>query len=105
MRVHINFGVIENNANSYLNFSKELNEIIKGLNDSRKSLMENWISTNSIIFNNQFSDYIGELQVDSNKMQRYWNVLLGINDDFKKTDLEYAKKSALDMEEDMYGFE
>ena len=104
MRVHINFDVIEKNAKDYINFSKEINDIINDLNNSNKNIIDYWLSSNATIYDSQIKAFINHLQVDSNRMQRYGDVLLGINDDFKKTDLEYAKKSALNIEEDIYEF-
>ena len=42
-----------------------------------------------------FNNFVNDVQNDVNRIQRYGNTILGINDDFKQTDLDYAKNNAI----------
>ena len=93
MRVHINYEVLEKNGTEYLNFSKELNDIITNLKNECANIEKNWISSNAPIYISQMNDFINTIQIDANRMERHGNVILGIKDDFREKDLEYAKKN------------
>ena len=102
-RVHINFEVLEKNGNEYRNYSQELNDIITNLNDRKNNLKNEWISVNAINYDAMLDGFINKLKVDANRMQKYGDTILGINDDFKQTDLEYAKSNSIEDTEDIYG--
>lgn len=102
-RVHINFEVLEKNGNEYRNYSQELNDIITNLNDRKNNLNNEWISVNAINYDAMLDGFINKLKVDANRMQKYGDTILGINDDFKQTDLEYAKSNSIEDTEDIYG--
>lgn len=101
-RVHINFEVLEKNGNEYRNYAKELNDIINNLNERKNNLSKEWTSINSINYDAQLDNLIKKMEVDANRMQKYGDTILGINDDFKQTDLEYAKSNSMENTEDIY---
>ncbi len=103
MRVHIDFNVLEKNGNDYLKYSSELNDILTNLKERQKNIHDNWLSTNGEIYDVMFNNFVNDVQNDVNRIQRYGNTILGINDDFKQTDLDYAKNNAIyDSEVDKY---
>lgn len=92
MKVYINYDVLNKNGRDYLNYSDSLQEIIDSLKKRSENIKNNWVSSNSISFNNQLNSYINNLQVDANRMKKHGNVILGIKDEFKNKDLEYKKR-------------
>ena len=102
-RVHINFEVLEKNGNEYCNYAQELSDIINNLQERKNNLSKEWISTNAINYDAMLDTFINKLKDDANRMQKYGNTILGINDDFKQTDLEYAKSNSIEDTEDIYG--
>lgn len=103
MRVHINFEVLEKNGNEYRNYAQELNDIISNLNERKDKLSKEWISTNATNYDVMLDTFINKMKVDASRMQKYSDTILGINDDFKQTDLEYAKSNSMQDTEDIYG--
>ena len=43
-----------------------------------------------------YDKLLSDMQVDINKMTRYSNIVLGVKDKFKDTDLKYAKEMSID---------
>lgn len=104
MRVYINFDVLEKNGKDYLNYSNELNDFIKNINEHKNTIKKEWNSQNAEIYNTLMDNFVANLKVDANRMQKYGDIILGINDNFKETDLTYAKGNAIEQLEDgQYG--
>ena len=91
MRVYINYATLSKNANDYLNYSSELQEIIDNLKVRENNIKNLWNSANTAAFCNLVDNFVSDLQVDTNLMKRYGNLVLGIKDNFKDNDLKYAK--------------
>ena len=102
-RVHINFEVLGKNGNEYRNYAQELYDIINNLQERKNNLSKEWTSTNAINYDAMLDIFINKLKDDANRMQKYGDTILGINDDFKQTDLEYAKSNSIEDTEDIYG--
>ncbi len=92
MKIHIKYSVLNKNAKDYLSYNEELQTIIDNLKVRSDNILNNWTSPNSITFNNLMNNFIGDLQVDANRMKRHANIILGIEDDFREKDLEYRKR-------------
>ena len=105
MRVCIVFDELKENANNFSDYSDTLNEIKNNLIKITKDIDSKWISNNKNIYINLFNTFNNKLQVDSNKMKRYSNLILGINDNFKEKDLEYTQKiNSINVQEVKYGY-
>lgn len=104
MRVFINYNVLEKNGKDYHDFSNELNDFIKNLKEHQKNIKNEWNSQNAEIYNTLMDNFINKLQGDSNAMQKYGDIILEINNNFRETDVYYAKKNSTDLLEEMkYG--
>lgn len=104
MRVYIDFNVLKKNGEEYQKFATELNDIITNLKETQKNIASGWTSQNANTYNALLEKFVGTIQVDANRMQRYSNVILQVNDNFKETDLEYAKTNSIEtMEDKPYG--
>lgn len=101
-RVHINFDVLEKNGNEYRNYSQELNDIVTNLNERKNNLNNEWISVNAINYDAMLDGFINKIKIDADRMKKYGDTILGINNDFKQTDLEYAKSNSMEDTEDIY---
>ncbi len=88
---YINYDIFNKNAKDLSGYSKELINIINVLKERLKNIDTYWQSQNKANFDTLVNNTINKMQVDSNKMKRHSNILLGINDEFKSEDLKYAK--------------
>ena len=86
---YIDYDVLNKHATDFSNYSSELNTIITNLKGTISSIDKYWISNNKETFNLKLNTVIDNMQVDSNKIKRYSNILLGAEDDFKSQDLTY----------------
>ena len=89
MRVHINYEVLNKNANDYIDYSNELYEIIKNFNNIGEQIKTIWKSSNTSLYVNSLNECIRRTYKDAYNMQKYGKVLLGIKEDFKAKDTEY----------------
>lgn len=105
MKIYVVFDELKKNANDFSDYSDILNEIKNNLVKIIKDIDSKWISNNKIIYMNLFNTFNNNLQVDSNRMKRYSNLILGINDNFKEKDLEYTQKfNSVNIQEVKYGY-
>ena len=92
MRVHVKYDVLNKNANDYIDYSNELDNIMDNFNRIGQSIDEHWDSSNKTLYINSLNECVRRTRIDSTYMKRYGNALLGIKDDFKNKDEEYRQQ-------------
>ncbi len=96
MKISLTYDDIEKNALDFKDYAGELQEINNGMRSRRTMIKNNWVSTNTAGYFLLYDKLLSDMQVDINKMTRYSNIVLGVKDKFKDTDLKYAKEMSID---------
>lgn len=91
MKVNIDFDLLYQNAQDFLQYRKEFEVIQSSLMNTRKLINDNWKSYNASIFDTKFNEFLIKIQKNIDNMTRYANTILKINEDFNEMDLKYNK--------------
>ena len=99
MKVHVNYEVLDKNANDYIDYSNELDTILKNFTNIGEQIKTIWNSNNTSLYINSLNECVRRTNVDAVQMQNYGKILLGIKDDFKSKDTEYQQRFENDIVE------